>query len=400
MKLRNKAINWRRVLPAFWAMVLISAFFTVSVATTGVSGKHDSPDEAKVVIQRGAIDLFDYTATHTLSVVELNKDGYRFWGYYTGWNGNGLKTDMGLAYSNDLVHWVKDGPSPVVPDLRWGTVVVVDGTINMFGTRQYGGNSYIVRLTSQDGKNFTEQEKVVLPGSGERHQNPFIFYDEQNQMYRLYYFHKTATENRIEEKHSADVTRLANAPANLVMKDDVNNTLAAPSIFYREGKYWFFTETLRQINGADIWQTMAYVSDDPVQGFEPTDIDIVLADNDACFFPYVFDNRLNGFFSHKNADQTWELYRITHDFRNQNQISLGESEADLKVKETRQLTATFTPSNGTVIDASAAATWASSDNSVVTVHKGQITALKPGTAVITVSFGGVSAAVKENVLPA
>ncbi len=389
MKLRDNIKNGRQILVAFLAVVLISGFYTATDAFSGSDEEYDSLNPAKVIIKKGPAGSFDHLATHTLSIVELNKNGYRFWGYYTGWNGNGMQTNMGLAYSNDLVNWVKDDSSPVVRDLRWGTVIMVDGVINMFGTRNYGGYSYIVRLTSEDGKNFTEQEMAVAPVNGEKNQNPFIFYDEENQVYRLYYFHLIGKNNRIEEKHSADITQLAVAPENLVMSDRTS-ILAAPSIFYRDGKYWFFTETCRKVNDVFKWQTLAFVSDNPIMDFEPTEIDKVLIDNDACFMPYLFDNQFNGVFSHKYPDGTWELFRTTYDFNRKNQIYLGEPSTSLSINETKQLAASFILSGGNVQNISAAASWATSDNSIVTIQKGLITAKKEGTAIITVSFGGVS----------
>ncbi len=40
---------------------------------------------------------------HTLSVIELNRGGFRYWGWYGLNHGRGI----GLARSNDLVHWNK-----------------------------------------------------------------------------------------------------------------------------------------------------------------------------------------------------------------------------------------------------------------------------------------------------
>lgn len=40
---------------------------------------------------------------HTLSVLELDRDGYRYWGWYGLNEGGGI----GLARSSDLVNWTK-----------------------------------------------------------------------------------------------------------------------------------------------------------------------------------------------------------------------------------------------------------------------------------------------------
>jgi len=396
MRFRNDIAKVKKFFLALLAMALLSGLFLVRVAYTRGDVKYYSLSSPQVIINNGPIGSFDNLRTHTLSIVELNKNGYRFWGYYTGRGGNKINTDMGLAYSNDLINWVKEDISPVVKNLRWGTVVVVDGVINMFGTRNYGGDTYIVRLTSEDGKNFKEQGIVVPSVSGDKHQNPFIFYDENNKIFRLYYFHLSGRDNRIEEKHSSDIDRIADAPANIVMSDD-ENILAAPSIFYRDGKYWLTTETLRGINGKQTWETLAFVSDNPIRGFEPVDNNRILVDNDACFFPYLFDNQLNGVYSHRYENSTWKLFRMTHNFDSKNQIKLEEPAADLMINMTKQLTANLILPDGAVKKVTTAATWATSDNSIATVRKGKITAKKEGTAVITVSFGGVSATEYINV---
>ncbi len=343
---------------------------------------------AELIISKGPAGSFDHSMVHTLSILELNKNGYRFWGYYTAKSNAKSHYDMGLAYSNDLINWEKCS-TPVVGNLRWGTVVVTDGIINMFGTRNYGGDTYIVRLTSEDGVNFSEQETVVQAAVNEKNQNPFIYYDEKNSMYRLYYFHQLGAENRLEEKHATDITQLAASPAKLVLADS-HNILAAPSVFRRDDKYWLTAETCPYVNGVPKWSTVAYVSDDPVTGFMPLDNYNLLVNDEACFFPYIFDNTLIGVYSQKYADGTWELLRRTHDFAEKYQIRLSPSFVELSVDRSQQLVAKLDQSNWFDLNITDHATWATSDNSVVTVQKGKITAKKEGFAVITVSYGGAS----------
>ncbi len=45
---------------------------------------------------------------HTMSVLEMNRDGFRYWGWYGLNDGRGI----GLARSNDLVHWTKYSKNP------------------------------------------------------------------------------------------------------------------------------------------------------------------------------------------------------------------------------------------------------------------------------------------------
>ena len=56
---------------------------------------------------------------HTLSVIELNRDGYRYWGWYGLNEGAGV----GLARSNDLLHWAKYEKNPLLDNARWPSVV-------------------------------------------------------------------------------------------------------------------------------------------------------------------------------------------------------------------------------------------------------------------------------------
>lgn len=351
--------------------------------------KYYSLSDPELILKKGPEGAFDSQRTHTMSIAELNKDGYRFWAYYHGFDGKNIRNDMGVAYSNDLTNWVKEGTTPVIPNLRWGTVVVVDGIVHMFGTRNYGGNSYIVRLSSEDGKNFKEEEVAVAPAQGERHQNPFIFYDEKQETYRLYYYHFEEDKYYIEEKHAKDIKQIGKAEVNKVLSD-TKFILAAPSMMYRDGKYWLAAETLHQVNGKDVWKTIVFVSRHPYKGFVPVDNHEVLVNNDACYFQHIFDNRLIGVYSHESNDGTWEMYKRTHDFATKNRIMLSEKKSSLSSGKSKQLTATVSFSDGTEKDMTASTTWASSDNQVASVVKGQVTAKKPGKAIITASYGGSS----------
>ena len=68
-------------------------------------------------------------------------------------------------------------------------------------------------------------------------------------------------------------------------------------------------------------------------------------------------------------------------------IVLDTTSVTLKIGDTKTLTATVVPQNSP----NKVVTWSSSDSSVVTVNNGLITAIKVGTAVITVSCGGKDA---------
>lgn len=344
--------------------------------------------DAQMVLEKGVQGSFDSKRTHTLSVAEMNKDGYRFWGYYHGYDGKNIRNDMGLAYSNDLINWVKEGDKPIVPNMRWGSVVVVDGIVNLFGTRNYGNNSYLVRMTSEDGKNFKNEQKIVGPVEGEKFQNGFIFYDENDGMYRFYYYHNKDGIYYIEEKHSKDISQLADATPEKLLSDS-QYILAAPSMMYRDGRYWLAAETLHQVDGKKVWKTIVFSSKYPTKGFTPVANHEILVNSDACYFHYIFDNKLAGFYSHEYADGTWEMYLRTFDFVNKTTLKTSIPKNKLKVGEKVDISATATK-YGYDKDVKELCIYACSDNSVVNLKNGTITALKPGRAVVTISHGGVS----------
>ncbi len=64
-------------------------------------------------------EAWETEAPHTLSVIEWNRDGYRYWGYYGLADCGGI----GLARSNDLINWVK-APEPLLnrDGERWPSV--------------------------------------------------------------------------------------------------------------------------------------------------------------------------------------------------------------------------------------------------------------------------------------
>ena len=56
---------------------------------------------------------------HTMSVLELKRSGYRYWGWYGLNEGRGI----GLARSNDLVNWTKYEQNPLWLNARWPSVL-------------------------------------------------------------------------------------------------------------------------------------------------------------------------------------------------------------------------------------------------------------------------------------
>src|ERR1700674_5265389 len=56
---------------------------------------------------------------HTMSVLELNRGGFRYWGWYGLNEGRGI----GLARSNDLLTWTKYDQNPLWTNARWPSVL-------------------------------------------------------------------------------------------------------------------------------------------------------------------------------------------------------------------------------------------------------------------------------------
>src|SRR5436309_4074174 len=52
---------------------------------------------------------------HTMSVLEMKRGGYRYWGWYGLNEGRGI----GLARSNDLLNWTKYEQNPLWTNARW-----------------------------------------------------------------------------------------------------------------------------------------------------------------------------------------------------------------------------------------------------------------------------------------
>src|SRR5579871_2794275 len=56
---------------------------------------------------------------HTMSVLELKRGGFRYWGWYGLNEGGGI----GFARSNDLLHWTKYEQNPLSTNARWPSVL-------------------------------------------------------------------------------------------------------------------------------------------------------------------------------------------------------------------------------------------------------------------------------------
>jgi hypothetical protein len=115
-----------------------------------------------------------------MSVLELNRDGFRYWGWYGLNEGKGI----GLARSNDLVHWTKHEKNPLWLNARWPTVLAKVAVTRNYDTP----SSCIVLATSRDGMNLKEEKVLVAIVPNQRNQNPNLFRDPVSGRFYLTFY--------------------------------------------------------------------------------------------------------------------------------------------------------------------------------------------------------------------
>ncbi len=260
---------------------------------------------------------WDKDAVHTFSIVEANKDGYRYWAYYGLDHYNVREHHIrkaGLARSNDLENWEKYEYNPIINDnCRWPTVVFDHGIFYMFYA-EYNDDvdSRIVMVTSKNGIDFGEKTIIVPYEKGKQNQNPFIYKDPNDHHFYLFYYNgteraKTNKRWNIYVKKSADIAGLKTAKPVEVLSS--GGTMAAPSIAYYQGTYYLLVEEFNDSKAQDRWVTNAFYSDRIDGGYRRVANNPVLWNNDACAFQYIFDGKLYFTYSHalKLSESKWNL---------------------------------------------------------------------------------------------
>lgn len=259
---------------------------------------------------------------HTLSVVELNRDGYKYWGWYGLNQGRG----MGLARSNDLVHWTKYSGNPIWMNARWPSVVTGSDaqgrTILYFAiTRDYDTpSSHIVLAKSTDGIHVEQVDVLVKTVAGQRNQNPNLFHDPRSGKFFLTFYRGNDHDDFNLVSKSADtIDGLAGAPEKLLMH--TSTTVAAPTLLYvpnagskGHGVYYLATEIYpgRYSKDGSGWQVKVFYSDRPDGQFHSVAGNPVQAGDRACMFQFVFDGKFYGYQSHldTNTDE-WKMEVVT-----------------------------------------------------------------------------------------
>ncbi|MDR3627570.1 MAG: hypothetical protein P4L45_12085 [Ignavibacteriaceae bacterium] len=293
----------------------------LSLCNTGYAQgkKYPNLSESQLVF-RGDDGKWDADKVHTFSVVEANKDGYKYWAYYglSYYASDPALRNGGLARSNDLVHWVKYDGNPIVKgDCRWPTVVLSKKVFYMFYAEYDTNNdSRIVMVTSKDGIHFDNKVEVVPMEKGMQNQNPFIYFNKNDKNFYLAYFHgiekgddHSKYYESIQFRKSKNIAKLSEATPKTIMSSP--HTLAAPSIAYYNNKYYLFAESWGGKNNS-MWVTLGFVSDKIDGKYTELSNSPVFADNDACAFQYVLNNQLYVFYSHclDLAKFNWELRMV------------------------------------------------------------------------------------------
>ena len=263
---------------------------------------------------------------HTLSVLELKRGGFRYWGWYGLNEGRGI----GLARSNDLTHWTKYDKNPLWTNARWPSVLNNADPKNprllYFAiTRDYDTpTSYIVLASSKDGIHITQEKTLVPPVPNQRNQNPNLFRDPRSGRFYLTFYRGNDRDHfEIVSKSATQVRDLDAAPEKILIQ--TSETVAAPTLLYLKntpgsaktgatanggGVYYLATEIYPHRYTDDPegeWQVKVFAADSPDGNFQPVAGNPILRGQRACLFQHVFKTHFYGFDCHLDTPDHWVL---------------------------------------------------------------------------------------------
>jgi hypothetical protein len=261
---------------------------------------------------------------HTLSVLELKRGGFRYWGWYGLNEGRGI----GLARSNDLVHWTKYEKNPLWTNARWPSVLAKADPAHKhllyFAiTRDYDTpSSYIALAHSKDGIHLIEDRVLVAKVANQRNQNPNLFHDPRSGRFYLTFYRGNDHDHfEIVSKNGTSIHKLYAAPEKVLLS--TTDTVAAPTLLWvRDGRdiaggqglYYLATEIYPHRYTDDPegeWQVKAFVADSPDGNFEPIDSNPVMRGQRACLFQHIFHGRFYGYDCHLDtASNRWMLEEV------------------------------------------------------------------------------------------
>ena len=261
---------------------------------------------------------------HTLSVLELNRGGFRYWGWYGLNEGRGI----GLARSNDLVQWTKYDKNPLWTNARWPTVLERADSkhpdlLYFAITRDYDTpSSYVVLASSTDGIQLTQLKTLVAPVPEQRNQNPNLFRDPRSGRFYLTFYRGNDRDHfEIISKSADAVLDLDKAPEKLLLKSET--TVAAPTLLYvktaanargeKTGIYYLATEIYPHRYTTDPdgeWQVKIFAADSPDGDFHPVAGNPILGGQRACLFQHIFGGHFYGYDCHLESPDHWVLEEV------------------------------------------------------------------------------------------
>ena len=261
---------------------------------------------------------------HTMSVLELKRGGFLYWGWYGLNEGRGI----GLARSNDLVNWTKYEQNPLWTNARWPTVLANadprhKSRLYFAITRDYDTpSSYIVLASSEDGIHLKEEKALVRAVPNQRNQNPNLFRDPQSGRFYLTFYRGNDHDHfEIVSRNAAGVEDLDNAPEKVLMQ--TTETVAAPTLLYvknasllggkKAGVYYLATEIYPHRytdNPEGEWQVKVFAADSPDGDFQPVLDDPVMRGQRACLFQHIFNSRFYGYDCHLESPDKWVLEEV------------------------------------------------------------------------------------------
>jgi hypothetical protein len=286
----------------WWTGMCIEQNITDALTRFGASLPFPELTDEKVVLDYNT-SIWDGArgGPHNLDVIELNKDGHRYWGYYGTLDHN----SVGLAFSDDLENWTRHSTTgPLIDGFGWPTVGVQSGIIYMFYIK--GGvldKIYWATSPATDGYTFTEQGLAVSASSSH---DPFLWHNPVDGDWYLLW-KENINVGTIKCCHAKNISDLPSS-LHMILRTETNGyygTLAAPGIFYSNGIYYLTDES-----SPGAWQTRAFFSsvlaEGCFNGASECSNSPILPNGDACGFPHVEGNKLYYYWSH-DLGSGWNL---------------------------------------------------------------------------------------------
>jgi len=317
-----------------------SCFRFLLVATTAVVGVVCAQTDQKQPSGPGTLSYLRLTAPrrvlpeaqkwegdefpHTMSVLELKRGGFRYWGWYGLNEGRGI----GLARSNDLVNWTKYEQNPLWTNARWPSVLAQTdpghpSRLHFAITRDYDTpSSYIVLASSDDGIHLQEEKTLVKAVPDQRNQNPNLFRDPRSGRFYLTFYRGNDRDHfEIVSRNAARLEDLDKVADKILI--ETSETVAAPTLLYvknapeatgkKSGIYYLATEIYPHRYTDDPegeWQVKVFAADAPDGNFQPVMGDPVMRGQRACLFQHIFNGRFYGYDCHLETPERWVLEEV------------------------------------------------------------------------------------------